>query len=244
VDATGQWRISSDYTRKIYQLGDFAVGTAGWNLVNDRTIEQHMEHVAQSAVCADINAAANAIKGHFEEQFTLQITANPGSAAAVGVIPLQFLLAGCAQGIPHIKRIDFFQSSPTATTGIVVDAVAVGAFNTAWIGMVDVVCRLFNGAYFPDGIDPTAVDLIRVSVPQVAGGHFSLQDGINFVMFGIEATIRFQRFTFGHSTATQNTNVGGAIDVAIVTERGFEWKKKKDLAVRSQFSEDGTDEVS
>jgi hypothetical protein len=58
-------------------------------------------------------------------------------------------------------------------------------------------------------------------------------------MFGIEATVRFQRFTFGHSTAAQNTNVGGAIDVALVTERGFEWKKKKDLEVRSQFTEEG-----
>ncbi len=237
-DKTGQFRISTDYTSKIFKLGDFGVGTAGWNIVDSRTIASHLEDIAATFTGNDLDSATEAIARHFESAFVSHIANAPASTPAVGISLLQFLLAGCTNGVAHIKRINFIQVTPNATTAFIDDAVRPGEFGTPWIGTIDVVCRLFNGLYVVPGVEPTQVALIRDSVPDVAIGHFSLQDGVNFVMFGIEATMKFQRFTLGHDNAAQNTNVGGAIDVATITAYGFEWKKKKDLEVRSQFSAD------
>lgn len=59
----------------------------------------------------------------------------------------------------------------------------------------------------------------------------SLQDGIDFAVFIVRATIEAQRFN-----QRSVMGVGGAIDVATITTHGFEWIQKKKLNVEGKES--------
>ncbi|MCX6137524.1 MAG: hypothetical protein NTV54_08535 [Ignavibacteriales bacterium] len=60
----------------------------------------------------------------------------------------------------------------------------------------------------------------------------TLQDGIDFAVFIARATIEAQRFN-----QKSVMGVGGEIDVATITTRGFEWIQKKELNVEGKESD-------
>lgn len=126
-----------------------------------------------------------------------------------------------------------------------------------WAGQDDVITRLLKGYdgrfdYNPilnvldsalvSKIDSIQIDTLKHSIQTAIQnelrsldyieilGRMTLQDGIDFALFLIQTTVNFQRFTDGIVKDPGTfPGVGGPIDVAVITPKGFEWIQKKEL---------------
>lgn len=91
-----------------------------------------------------------------------------------------------------------------------------------WGGEIDVLQRLLNEVNLVQEGDLPAVPLPSFGVPFE---FFTLQDAIDFAVFGIRSTIETLRFQNREKT------VGGPIDLLVVTPSGAKWIKQKQLVV-------------
>jgi hypothetical protein len=91
-----------------------------------------------------------------------------------------------------------------------------------WGGEADVLTRLFNevAPVPPLGQQPTALPSFGVPFE-----FFTLQDAIDFAVFGIRSTAETMRFQARERT------VGGPIDVLVITPSGARWIAQKQLAL-------------
>ena len=102
-------------------------------------------------------------------------------------------------------------------------------FGANWYGVTDAVARLFLGfdprledEFVKAGLEREQVrsTLRKFEYPVIFDG-MPLQDAIDLAVFLASAAIWRSRFHVGAPT------VGGDIDVAVITHRGFEWVKRK-----------------
>ena len=91
-----------------------------------------------------------------------------------------------------------------------------------WGGEIDVLQRLLNEVTL---VQPGDLPAVRLPVFGVPFEFFTLQDAIDFAVFGIRSTIETLRFQNREKT------VGGPIDLLVVTPSGAKWIKQKQLVV-------------
>ena len=94
------------------------------------------------------------------------------------------------------------------------------AFGTTWSGQFDVLSGLINPVTITDNVGSTKV--IRDVVP-IVWDAMALQDAIDFSIFAIQTTIQAIRFQ------ARPKNVGGPIDVLLITPSVVNWIQHKEL---------------
>jgi hypothetical protein len=92
-------------------------------------------------------------------------------------------------------------------------------YGATWSGQADVISGILQPSLFP-GSDGKPVTMEK---PPIFWDAMALQDAIDFSIFAIRTTIDAIRFQ------GRPKNVGGAIDVLVVTPDGASWIQRKEL---------------
>jgi hypothetical protein len=231
------WRVLSDFTHKVFEIGRCAVATSGWAFLESRNVAAHMSDFEQQFDPQGKNpeTLATELSVYFEALLDSHIRAGIDPAPGPGVIVLSLYVAGYNNGVGELWEI-LLPGTPinrrfTTETG--------GAL---WQGQIDVVGRLIKG------IDPALGQRVE-SDPQLSAALTSLQtsidgleytlnlqlmniqDAIDFSVLLIRTTMDVQRLTNG-TTADPGVfpGVGGPIEIALVTAKnGFEWVQRTSL---------------
>jgi hypothetical protein len=189
-----------------------------------------------------VQVVAESLAAHFLQLVTEIKAANPILKLNPGAGIVEFIVAGYTGTSTVAYHVHIHEPNDDAPEGKIVREVVQSGFpGAAWVGSSDFVQRLTHG-YTTSALNTEQIAALRAMplgcVPNY--GSFTLQDAINYAVFMIEVTMKMQRFTFSRtSEAAESANVGGAIDVAKVTSRGFDWIQQKSLEVVAQISADG-----
>jgi len=94
------------------------------------------------------------------------------------------------------------------------------AYGASWSGQIDILTSIVNPVIVKDekGVDK----VIRTSAP-IIWDAMTLQDAIDFSIYAIRTTIDTMRFQ------ARSKNVGGPIDVLLLTPEEARWIQRKDL---------------
>jgi len=95
------------------------------------------------------------------------------------------------------------------------------AYGTTWSGQIDVITSIVNPVVIKDekGVDK----VIRAPAAPIIWDAMTLQDAIDFSIYAIRTTIDTMRFQ------ARLKNVGGPIDVLVITPDEAHWVQKKGL---------------
>jgi len=95
------------------------------------------------------------------------------------------------------------------------------AYGATWSGQIDVITSIVNPVVIKDekGVDK----VIRAPAAQIIWDAMTLQDAIDFSIYAIRTTIDTMRFQ------ARLKNVGGPIDVLVITPDEAHWVQKKAL---------------
>lgn len=228
-------RVLSDFTHKVFEVGNLGVATYGWAFLLKRNIAGHMAEFSQGVgeSANDPEAFVDALATFFGDRIDNHITqgldSDPGPIDQLG-----FLVGAFSNGIGTTYEI----ALPSRTVTELHTTMSPGA---AWRGQTDVIGRLVKGL---DGDllgrDAVAADLgseFTALVPVFEGLEYvipfqamNLQDAIDFAVLAIRTTIDVQRLTFGtmaHAADGSWPGVGGPIEIATLTaSEGFTWVAK------------------
>lgn len=97
-----------------------------------------------------------------------------------------------------------------------------GVFGVQWNGEIDVLDRLINPLAKKDAQGA----YVEQPTHTIHWNYFTLQDGIDFCVFAIRATIESLRFQARAKT------VGGPVDVLVIKPDGAFWVQRKTLEVK------------
>jgi hypothetical protein len=92
-------------------------------------------------------------------------------------------------------------------------------YRATWSGQIDVISGIFQPSLFPSAEGKT----ITMYKPPIIWDAMALQDAIDFSIFAIRTTIDTIRFQ------ARPKNVGGPIDVLVITPEGANWMQRKEL---------------
>ncbi|MBU4362013.1 hypothetical protein KJ813_05060 [bacterium] len=92
-------------------------------------------------------------------------------------------------------------------------------YGATWSGQIDVLTGILQPSLLP-GTEGKAVTMHK---PPIVWGTMALQDAIDFSIYAIRTTIDTIRFQ------ARPKNVGGPIDVLVITPDGAKWIQKKEL---------------
>jgi 20S proteasome alpha/beta subunit len=231
-------RVLSDFTHKVFEVGQAAVATYGWAFLEGRNIAGHMADLqTDPAVAAlPVEQLAHRLAEFFGEAYDRHLAAGLDSQPPEGWTVLGFLIGGYLNGVGHVYEVRF----PGRTVDLLFDtATNPGA---AWRGQTDVIVRLVKG-----------VDLDLLTARAMAQGKqaqlaelddelgsleyvipfqaMNLQDAVDFAAFAIRTTIDTQRLTYGtRGDVGSWPGVGGPIEIAVVTPKaGLAWIQKTNL---------------
>jgi 20S proteasome alpha/beta subunit len=228
------WRVLSDFTNKVFEVGRFAAATAGWAFLSGRNVAAHMSEFVQSfeELTKTPEDVAHELATYFERLFNEDIAAGFDDAPPAGTSVLELYVAGYSGAIGETWQI----SIPGPTIAKRYTTELGGAL---WQGQIDVVGRLIKG------IDPTLVSRIAgdpslISAlsslePAIDGLEYMLnlrlmniQDAIDLAVLLIRTTIEVQRLTNGVvAEPGAFPGVGGPVQIALVTANGgFEWVQR------------------
>ena len=184
------------------------------------------------ATCGDADIGGVPIAG-FVESFMVEKLAGQNLCAeevtnelkdylsVLGVRPgTQFHIAGYTQTAAGWEQT-IFPVSPAV--GTVVRLNHINQQGANWGGEIDVLQRLLNEVTLVQQGGPPTVPLPVFGVPFE---FFTLQDAIDFAVYGIRSTIETLRFQNREKT------VGGPIDLLVVTPSSAKWIKQKQLVVK------------
>ena len=93
------------------------------------------------------------------------------------------------------------------------------AYGATWSGQIDVLAGILQPSLMP-GSEGKAITMQK---PPIIWGTLALQDAIDFSIYAIRTTIDTIRFQ------ARPKNVGGPIDVLVITPDGAKWIQKKEL---------------
>jgi len=113
----------------------------------------------------------------------------------------------------HVGKGIFNQRKNTKPDGSI-------AYGASWSGQGDVITNLINPILITDEHGKERV--IKLFYP-IAWDAMPLQDAIDFSIFAIRTTIDTIRFQ------ARPKNVGGPIDILVITPDGAKWIKRKEL---------------
>lgn len=93
------------------------------------------------------------------------------------------------------------------------------AYGATWSGQIDVLTGILQPSLLP-GPEGKAVTMHK---PPIVWDAMALQDAVNFSIYAIRTTIDTIRFQ------ARPKNVGGPIDVLVITPDGAKWIQRKEL---------------
>jgi hypothetical protein len=224
----GRHRIASDFTQKVFTVGNMGVATFGIAFIGADTIAGVMDQFAaqQDVESMNVHDFAAALGKFFSDRLNSQL-AKEGKEIDVEADgwPLGFLVAGYDdQGVGHIKEINIPNGNPDET--VAVETTGGGAM---WRGWTDVIGRLIKGI---DLLRIEALDLeltegllreirrleYRPMIPT------TIQDGIDYAAFLVRTTIDMQRFSDGTALDPGAIpNCGGPLQLLAIERSGPKW---------------------
>jgi len=92
-------------------------------------------------------------------------------------------------------------------------------YRVTWSGQIDVISGIFQPSLFPSAEGKP----LTMYKPPIIWDAMALQDAIDFAIFAIRTTIDTIRFQ------ARPKNVGGPIDVLVITPEGANWIQRKEL---------------
>lgn len=229
-------RVLSDYTHKVFKVGEHAIATYGWAFLEDRNIAGHMtQFAAETKDCESPADLAERLATFFGERIDRHIDAGRDKKPEPGENPLGFLVGGIEDGVGASFEVllpsrDVHPWHDTANPGAV------------WRGQTDVIRRLVKGFDLENAAGLAALagktaewDALRTELQGleyiIPFGTMNLQDAVDFAVFLIRTTIDAQRLTHGIGAAPGSwPGVGGPIEIAVVTpHEGFRWLQRTAL---------------
>ena len=232
-------RVLSDFTHKVFRVGDVAIATFGFAFLSGRNIAGHMGEFAQQAATESPGPekTAELLRDFFGERLERHFGEGSDTRPDPGVDSLGFLIGGYSDGMGSIWELGL----PTANVSKIADSASGGG--AAWRGQGEIFTRLVKGVdlsnllILTDGADglrqniealqPT-FEKMEFAIPF---GSMGLQDAIDIAVLAIRTTIDVQRLTFGTIGTIEQVGswpgVGGPIEIAAVTPiDGFSWVQR------------------
>jgi len=93
------------------------------------------------------------------------------------------------------------------------------SYGATWSGVIDVL----NGILHPSLLPRSEGKFVTIHKPPIVWDRMALQDAIDFSIYAIRTTIDTIRFQ------ARPKNVGGSIDVLVITPDGANWIQRKEL---------------
>jgi len=226
---TSPTRVISDYTSKLFDVSNAGIATYGQAFIGGRNIAALIGDFRATNPRGDVDAIADQLRNFVATAYD---TAFPQTGARP---ILGFLIAGYAHGIGRLLRVEF----PNDRRPTVLHTTNTPGAD--WNGSTDIISRLVLGFDPRLGALPIIAGLPADQLPavrqQLQGLQYNipfdaltLQDGIDLALFLVRSTVEMQRFADGTVGAPgQIPNVGGAVDVLVVTPTELRWIRRKEL---------------
>lgn len=240
ISIGGQQRALSDFTHKVFQVGQVGISTYGWAFLDRRNIAGHMSEFARQLdeLAGPIEVAAR-LNNFFGDLIDRHIAAGYDAAPPAGVDELGFLVIGYEDGIGAIIEVLL----PSRQVSVALNTAAIPGPGAAWRGQTDVVQRVIKGASLDtlqifatqDGAIMNYLALapsLQKLQYQLHFNYMNLQDAIDFATFLIRTTIDAQRFAYGlagNAGLSAWPGVGGPIEVLAITPDRWEWVQRTEL---------------
>jgi hypothetical protein len=192
---------------KYFEVG---ISSFGQDLLGGVSIASHIKHFAEQDLvdADDVASIPKKLVSFFKSRFP---TADTG-----------FHVAGYKKdgkrSIPyvyysHVAKNILEQRKNTNIEGNLI-------YGASWSGMIDVISGLINPVVTTDQEGKQRV--IKNAIP-IVWDAMPLQDAIDFSIFAIRTTIDTIRFQ------ARPKNVGGPVDVLVITPDGARWIQRKEL---------------
>jgi hypothetical protein len=237
-----------DYGRKLSHIKDYPIGTLSWgvSLLGSRTIESLINEYefslppAKDAGGFQVREIADNLRAFLQERYEVQY----GPLSPRGQPSLGVLVSGYSDGRYFPEQYLFeFPATPELQVRRPNKENGEPDFGVDWFGLTDAITRLIKGAdprlatVFGQRLE-TSPDEAWQSLAQfeypIAFEGMPLQDAIDLAVYLVEMTIGRYRFVVGAPLC------GGAVDVAVVTPRGFTWVYRKNWRAIRQGGADGS----
>jgi 20S proteasome alpha/beta subunit len=228
----GNYRISSDFTQKVFQLSARIGGvTCGRAYLSKKGVLSLIEEFKASAKASGSNLDEIAVKdladrigAFFQSKWQEQAADSSEGGASL----LSLVIGGYENGVNRIFEVSIPGPS-------IVEISTLHEMGAAWRGQTDVVTRLIKG-FDPrisrlSWFQPSYAQELEKLKYMIGFDAMTLQDAIDFAIFLIRTTIDMQRFSDGIALDPGDIpGTGGPIDIAIIRpNEGFAWVQRKEL---------------
>jgi hypothetical protein len=234
---TPEYKVASDYAPKLFNIGQVAIASFGEAFVSARSIGSYvsaLEASLKGSPPANVDDLAKQFVTFFGKYYEKE-TAQAHTSPDIG-----FIFAGYDKsGIGKVLEVDF----PKPGAPKILNNTHDGQGAT-WHGQTDVISRLLKGVdpavgnlpawlTLPDEKQQALAKEIAGIEYQIPIQYMMLQDGVDFALTLVQATVDMQRFSFGTMTSPGSIpGVGGTVDVVVVTPTELIWVRKKSLTAK------------
>jgi len=203
--------VNSDFTYKTFlqprqQVG---VSTFGQAVLGGVSVQSRLERFAEEMVDEedDVEAVAHKLVSHLHDKYR---------QADTGFYVAGYKREGRAS-VPHVyychvKKNLVQRRNVNPHTGEV-------TYGATWGGQVDVITRLLKAKQVvgPEG------QVMEITGARINWHLMNVQDAIDFAIYAVRTTIDTMRFE------ARPKNVGGPIDLLLITPQGSRWIQRKEL---------------
>lgn len=237
-------RVLSDFTHKVFKVGNNVVAAYGWAFLNRRNVAGHMIQLETESGDCDVEQLALRLRDFFGERIDEHIAQGLDEPPPANTDVLGFLVGGYKDSVGYAyevllpnRRVEQLHNTRDST-------------GSAWRGQTGVIGRLVKGADWE--ILPALAEAanktsqLQELMPVMHGMEYvipfesmNLQDSIDFSVLAIRTTIDVQRLTHGYAARVGSwPGVGGPMEIAVVTaNEGFKWLQRTDLQGERQAGE-------
>lgn len=197
--------------QKLFCIKKRSIGLAvfGMPFLTGRTIESHIRDFEKKVF---ENETVDRVVAKVEEYFRAELNKEVGNIENIPErqFPVGFQLAGYDEQETNTGKTFSIEIGRTSR----IEPLHTKGYGCSISGDQRVILKLWKE-------DP------NIPLPMPPFHLLPLQDAIDYAMFLIDTTIKFQKFT------PMTPTCGGNIDVAIITHHsGFQWIKKKELTIK------------
>lgn len=200
---------SSNFQKLFYiKKRNIGIAVFGMPFLMGRTIESHIRDFEKKVF---ENESVERVAAKIAEYFSAELNKEVGNLENIPErqFPIGFQLAGYDDQETNIGKTFSIEIGRTSR----IEPLHAKGYGCSISGDQRVILKLWKE-------DP------NIPIPMPPFQLLPLQDAIDYAIFLIETTIKFQRFT------PMTPTCGGNIDVAIITHHcGFQWIKKKELII-------------
>jgi len=203
--------VNSDFAYKTFLLPRQQVGvsTFGQAALGGVSVQSQVERFAEEVVeeSDDVETVAQKLVSHLHERYPDVDT---------GFYVAGFKREGRAS-IPHVSYCHVARSEVSRKN--VDGQTGATTYGASWGGQADVITRLLKAKQVM-GVEG---QLQEITAARVNWHLLNVQDAIDFAIYAVRTTIDTMRFE------ARPKNVGGPIDVLLLTPAGARWIQRKEL---------------